>query len=147
MCMGEKKHHIRPYPKQTIPSPAAATTSLAKAVAVIGIVAPVPTLVTPIVGVKLPSARAPTALPGEACWHFNTNTGTTKNPDKKTQGELGECKDSFNSCNDLNAGKKIYTRLQYLTICLLLDNTHTHAQIFPVLNIPVDGIRKLRSSG
>lgn len=48
-----------------IPSPAA-TASLAKAVAVIGIVAPVSTLVTPIIGIKLPSARAPTTLPGEA---------------------------------------------------------------------------------
>lgn len=50
-----------------IPSPATTASSLAKAVAVIGIVAPVPTLVTPVIGVKLATAGTPTALPGHAC--------------------------------------------------------------------------------
>ena len=69
-----------------IPSPAATTTpSLAKAVAVIGVVAPVPTLVTPVIGVKLAPAGATTALPGHACWHLYANTGTTKNPEEKTR--------------------------------------------------------------
>lgn len=52
--------------KHAFTSPAA-TASLAKAVAVIGVVTPVPALVTPIVGVKLATAWAPTALSGEAC--------------------------------------------------------------------------------
>lgn len=58
--------------------PAAASASLAVAVAVVGVVAPVSTLVTPIVGVKLPSAGASATLPGHASGHLYTNTGTTQ---------------------------------------------------------------------
>lgn len=49
-----------------VPSPAA-TASFAEAVAIIGIVATIPTLVTPVIRVKLPSAGAPTAFPGKTC--------------------------------------------------------------------------------
>lgn len=60
---------ISPTTTQTVDyktSPAS-TSSLAEAIAVVGIVAPVPTLVTAIIGVELASTGAPTALPGEAC--------------------------------------------------------------------------------
>lgn len=78
--------------KETIFSPAS-TAPLAEAVAVIRVVTAVATLVTPIIGIKLSSARAPTALSGHACGHFNPNTGTTKESKKekdKQENRMGE---------------------------------------------------------
>lgn len=84
LCCSKDKYIISNMTmcNQTNPSPAA-TASLAETVAVVGVVASVPTLVTPIIGVKLASAGTPSALPGHACWQLHTNTGTTQDPVEK----------------------------------------------------------------
>lgn len=91
LCPFDGKYCSCEPPEKTvcIPSPAA-TASFAEAVAVVGIVATVPTLVTPVIGVKLASTGTPTAFSGETCWHLHPNTGTTEDPEdikKKKQLE------------------------------------------------------------